>query len=121
MQKIFKILSVKEWQNFKKTDRFLGSSVDIQDGFIHFSYADQLEETARRHFAGRDDLVLLAVDPAGLGGSLRDEISRGGAFFPHLFAPLFIRDVVWDRPIGCDEAGMPVLPALDSDPVQGTP
>lgn len=121
MQKIFKILSVEEWQDFKETGRFLGSLVDIRDGFIHFSYADQLGETARRHFTGRDGLVLLAVDPAGLGDSLRDEISRGGALFPHLFAPLFIRDVVWDRPIGRDEAGMPVLPALDSHPVQGTP
>ena len=114
MPKIYKIIGQAEWESFRATGVFEGSAVDVRDGFIHFSYADQVEETARRHFSGQPDLVLLAVDRSALGEDLRDEASRGGALFPHLYAPLSIRHVVWDRPIGSDAAGMPILPALDS-------
>jgi len=109
----YKILSAGEWQHFRREGVFAGSPVDLQDGFIHFSYADQLAETARRHFAGRTGLVLLAIRPDRLGPALRDEVSRGGALFPHLYATLSIDDVVWDRPIATDENGLPVLPLLD--------
>ena len=60
----------------------------VADGFIHFSTAEQAVETAARHFAGQDDLLLIAVDAAALGDALKYEVSRGGALFPHLYAPL---------------------------------
>ena len=113
MSEIYKILSAGEWEQFRREGVFAGAPVDLQDGFIHFSYAGQLAETARRHFSGRTGLVLLAIQPDRLGAALRDEVSRGGALFPHLYATLSIGDVVWDRPIATDEAGLPVLPPLD--------
>lgn len=113
MSEIYKILSAGEWAEFRREGIFAGSPVDLADGFIHFSYADQLGETARRHFAGRTGLVLLAVRPDRLGPALRDEVSRGGALFPHLYAALSIGDVVWDRPLSTDADGLPVLPPLD--------
>lgn len=113
MSEIYKILSAGEWEQFRREGVFTGAPVDLQDGFIHFSYAGQLAETARRHFSGRTGLVLLAIRPDRLGAALRDEVSRGGALFPHLYATLSIGDVVWDRPITTDEAGLPVLPPLD--------
>jgi uncharacterized protein (DUF952 family) len=111
---LYKILGAAEWQAFRAAGLFDGSEVDRRDGFIHFSYADQVAETARKHFSGRGDLVLLAADPVPLGAALRDEVSRGGALFPHLYAPLPLAAVLWDKPIPLDPAGRPVLPSLDA-------
>ena len=68
--------------------RFDGAPIDLADGFIHFSTAGQVDETAARHFAGQAGLLLVAVDAAALGAALKYEPSRGGALFPHLYAPL---------------------------------
>ncbi|MGK9165624.1 DUF952 domain-containing protein [Inquilinus limosus] len=85
---IYKICSAAEWAAAEAKGAYRGSAVDHQDGFIHFSTAEQAEETASRHFAGQDGLVLVAVDPAALGDALRWEPSRGGALFPHLYGEL---------------------------------
>lgn len=116
MRILFKLVTAQEWREFRKLGRFSGSAVDKQDGFIHLSYADQVRETATRHFSGIKDLVLLAIDPARCGAALRDEVSRGGALFPHLYAELSMADVLWNRPVGLDAAGVPVLPALEPEP-----
>jgi len=91
---------------------FEGSAVDLADGYMHFSTADQAEETARRHFAGRGDLILLTVDADALGGALRWEPSRGGALFPHLYAALPVAQVLESRALALAEDGAPVLGAL---------
>jgi uncharacterized protein (DUF952 family) len=78
---------------------FAGSAVDIKDGYIHFSTAHQVRETARRHFAERQGLVLLAVAAEDLANDLRWEKSRGGDLFPHLYAPLAIKHVHSIRPL----------------------
>jgi uncharacterized protein (DUF952 family) len=85
---IYKILSAEEWRAAESAGVFVGSAVDQADGFIHFSAADQAEETAAKYFAGRFDLLLVSVDAEALGSALKWEPSRGGALFPHLYAPL---------------------------------
>jgi uncharacterized protein (DUF952 family) len=85
---IYKICSAREWREAEAAGTYRGSAVDGQDGFIHLSTAAQLDETLRRHFAGQEDLVLVAVDPAALGDALRWEPSRGGQLFPHLYGAL---------------------------------
>jgi uncharacterized protein (DUF952 family) len=85
---IYKLLSVREWDEARARGRFEGSTVDLRDGYVHLSGRDQVVETAARHFAGGTGLVLLTVDPARLGDGLRWEASRGGALFPHLYGPL---------------------------------
>ena len=85
---IYKICTSAEWREAEERGSFTGSAVDVADGFIHFSTAAQVEETARRHFAGETDLVLVAVDPAALGDALKWEPSRGGDLFPHLYGAL---------------------------------
>ena len=82
---IYKILTTAEWQLFQSEKVFTGSPVDVQDGFIHFSDADQAFETANKHFVGQTGLMLLAVDPARFGDKLKWEVSRDGAKFPHLY------------------------------------
>jgi len=106
---IYKIAPRALWRDAEAAGAFTGAPVDVADGYIHFSTAAQVRETARRHFAGQDDLVLVAVDPAALGEALRHEPSRGGGLFPHLYAPLPLAAVVWVRPLplGADGHAFP--------------
>ena len=76
---IYKICDSALWREAERAGVFAGAPVDHADGFIHFSTAAQVAETAARHFAGRGDLLLVAVDAAALGPALRYEPSRGGA------------------------------------------
>ena len=85
---IYKIVPRALWDEALTTGSFAGSPVDLADGFIHFSTASQLDETAARHFRGVTDLVVVAVAAAQLGDALKWEPSRGGALFPHLYGPL---------------------------------
>lgn len=102
---VYKLLSANAWEMAKADGRFAGSEVDIKDGYMHFSTADQLAETARRHFGGQRDLVCLAVDSDQMQ-ALKWEPSRGGALFPHLYSTLETERVVgvWAIPLGPDGA-----------------
>jgi uncharacterized protein (DUF952 family) len=84
-----------------------GSPIDLGDGFIHFSTAEQAAETARRHFRGQDGLVVLAVQAEALGAMLKWEPSRGGALFPHLYGPLPAACVVEVSGAPLDVDGVP--------------
>ena len=88
MTLIYKIVSEPAWRAAEAAGVFEGAPVDLADGFIHFSPAAQVEETAAKHFVGQPDLLLVAVEAASLGAALKWEPSRGGALFPHLYAPL---------------------------------
>ena len=110
MSLIYKIVPASLW---RETDgAFAGAPVDLADGFIHFSTAAQVAETAARHFAGQRDLLLIAVDPDSLGDALRWEPSRGGALFPHLYAPLPVAAALWVKPLPLDEGGRHDLAGL---------
>lgn len=85
---IYRIVTEDEWRAAREAGAFTGSEHDRRDGFIHFSTAEQLRETAEKHYAGRSGLLLLAVDVSALTAPLKWEVSRGGALFPHLYGPL---------------------------------
>ncbi len=102
---IYKILRRTEWDAFKATGQTTGAPVDLADGYIHFSTAAQVAETAAKHFAAESDLVLVAVDPDRLGADLRWEPSRGGQLFPHLYRPLRMTDVLWDKSLPLGASG----------------
>ena len=95
MSLVFKICPVALWREAEAAGLFAGAHVDLADGFIHFSTAAQVRETAAKHFAGQDDLVLVAIDQDSLGQALLWEPSRGGDLFPHLYAPLPLNAVAW--------------------------
>ena len=88
MSLIYKIVTAAQWREAQEAGVFHGAPVDLADGYIHFSTAAQAEETAAKHFAGQNDLLLVAVDAQTLGDALKWEVSRGGALFPHLYAAL---------------------------------
>lgn len=99
---IYKIFRRPEWDVFRAAGKTAGAPVDLADGFIHFSTAAQVTETAAKWFATESNLVLVAVQAEPLGPDLRWEPSRGGALFPHLYRRLRLSDVVWDKslPLG---------------------
>lgn len=96
---IYKIFRAAEFETFDAAGETKGAPVDLTDGFIHFSTAVQAAETAAKHFAGEDGLMLLALEADRLGDALRWEPSRGGALFPHLYRSLTRADVLWSRPL----------------------
>jgi uncharacterized protein (DUF952 family) len=109
---IYKICDEASWAAAREEGLLHGSAADARDGFIHFSTAAQLAETAAKHFAGMADLVLLAIDADALGPALKWEPSRGGDLFPHLYAGLPLSAVRWARPIASDAQGRHVIPEL---------
>ena len=96
---IFKIFRRPEWVDLCKQGTTLGAPIDVSDGFVHFSTAEQAAETAAKHFAGQDDLFLIAVEADRLGQDLKWEKSRNGALFPHLYRKMRLEDVHWAQPL----------------------
>lgn len=110
---IYKICPGELWREAEKTGVFHGAAIDLSDGFIHFSTATQVRETAAKHFSGQSGLLLVAIDAGKLGDALRYEVSRGGALFPHLYAPLDLTAVRWVKPLPLDATGTHDFPVLE--------
>ena len=94
---VYKIFRADEQAAFEATGRTAGAPIDLQDGYVHMSTAEQVRETAAKHFAAEDNLYLLAIETDRLGDDVKWEISRGGAEFPHLYRDLLASDVVWTK------------------------
>jgi len=109
---IYHMCRREEWEDARMLGEYRGSSQDKADGFIHFSDAAQLPESAAKHRAGQEGLVVLVVETEPLGDALKWEPSRGGELFPHLYGPLPLKAVrsVHDAPLGDD--GRHFLPPL---------
>ena len=107
----------EEWAAAKLSGSYPGSSQDAADGFIHFSTASQIVESAARHRAGQTDLVLLSVPARLLGDALKWEPSRGGELFPHLYGPLLVDAVTAADPLPLGPDGRHVFPPT----IQGRP
>ena len=84
----FKVFTAEQWAQFQGKGIFPGAPVDIADGYIHLSTAEQLRGTLDKHFAGQAGLVIAEIDLTKLGNNVRWEASRGGALFPHIYGAL---------------------------------
>jgi uncharacterized protein (DUF952 family) len=102
---IYKICDATLWRAAERAGAFHGAPIDLADGYIHFSTAAQVRETAARHFAGRPDLMLVAVEAQALGPALRYEPARGRALFPHLYGALPMAAVLWVAPLPLGAGG----------------
>ncbi|WP_170340004.1 DUF952 domain-containing protein [Ruegeria arenilitoris] len=96
---IYKIFRAEEWAALQAQGETRGAPIDVTDGFVHFSTAEQAAETAAKHFAGVENLTLVACDAQKMGDDLKWEVSRGGALFPHLYRNMRMADVVWAKPL----------------------
>lgn len=110
---IYHMCRADEWAAAVAAGTYCGSSQDLADGFIHFSTAAQIVESARRHRAGQDGLLLIAVDADRLGGRVKWEKSRGGDLFPHLYGPLDPAESASARPLPLGHDGVHVFPELE--------
>ena len=90
----YKVLPADQLDALEHEGRFAGAPVDLADGYIHLSTADQLAGTIDKHFAGQDGLQLAAIDLDALGAAVKWEDSRGGALFPHIYGTPITLDVV---------------------------
>jgi uncharacterized protein (DUF952 family) len=112
MPVIYKIVSEATWQQARAEGVFHGASIDLADGYIHFSTASQARNTAALHFAGQTGLLLVAVDTEMLGEPLKFEPSRGGDLFPHLYAPLAMTSILWEKPLPIGPDGAHLFPEM---------
>ena len=106
---IFKIIDKGEWQKVKESGSYSGSSKDIKDGFIHFSAEEQVKGTLEKYYSKQINLVLLKVETLKLDHLVWEQASDGN-FFPHLYSPLNLSNVVKEYEIGLDKEGNHELP-----------
>ena len=106
---IFKIIDVKEWQKVKQSETYLGSSKDIEDGYIHFSGEDQVKGTLEKHYSKQENLVLLKVETLKLDHLIWEQASDGN-MFPHLYSSLDLSNVIEEFEITLTEDGNHKLP-----------
>lgn len=96
---IYKIFRGDEWAALRRDGQTAGAPIDLADGYVHLSTAEQAPETAAKYFADAEGLMLIAVDAEAAGSALKWEPSRGGALFPHLYREMRMEDVVWAQPL----------------------
>ena len=106
---IFKIIDVKEWQKVKKSETYLGSSKDIEDGYIHFSGEDQVKGTLEKYYSKQENLILLKVETLKLDHLIWEQASDGN-MFPHLYSSLDLSNVVDEYEINLTDNGIHKLP-----------
>ena len=106
----YKVLTAEQMERLETDGSFAGAPIDLTDGYIHLSTAEQLDETIAKHFASQQDLHIVAVDLPVLNDAVKWEASRGGALFPHIYAPLPLSAVLAYGPLERDHDGRAKLP-----------
>ena len=112
MSRVYKILTRRAWEEAEVSGAYIGSPLDVKDGFIHLSTAAQAGETARLHFRGQTDLIIVGFEAEAFGDALKWEPSRSGQMFPHLFEALPVKAAVSIDDLPLDADHTPVVPAL---------
>jgi uncharacterized protein (DUF952 family) len=111
---IYKICPASAWREAERQGVYGGSADDVRDGFIHFSTASQVAETAKKFFFGQTGLFLIAVDADALGDALRWEPSRNDELFPHLYGELDLGAVTGVLDLRARSDGNHDIPELES-------
>ena len=109
---IYHMCPAETWEAAVRAGEYRGTADDRRDGFIHFSTAEQIAESARRQRAGQAGLLLIAVESARLAERLKWEKSRGGALFPHLYGALDPAEVASVAPLPLGSDGEHIFPPL---------
>ena len=99
MAVLYKIIDKQTWEKAQKNGVFNGAAIDLQDGYIHLSSSLQVVETARLHFAGIDNLLLVAIDETAIATPIKWEASRGWQLFPHMYGSLDPQFILWAKPL----------------------
>ena len=97
---VYKIVDAAAWHKAERAGVFTGATIDLKDGYIHLSTAQQMHQTAALYFAGQNNLMLIAVDAQRVAHKLKWEASRGGQMFPHIYGIIEMSDVIWAKDLG---------------------
>ena len=111
---IYHMCPTEAWEEAVRAGAYRGTADDLRDGFIHFSTAAQIAESARRHRAGQPGLLLISIESARLGDRLRWEPSRGSDLFPHLYGAVDPAEAASVRPLPLGPDGLHVFPPLEA-------
>ena len=116
---VFKILEYKEW--FNKEEEYKGSLIDLKDGFIHFSNANQLAASLELYFSDDEEVILLLPKMKKIESYLKYEPTDAGSkrkgFFAHLYGNLMIEDVEKSWPIKRGAFQLPLSILLEAESV----
>ena len=113
---VYRLCHPDDWSAAVAAGVFAGTEVDRRDGFVHLSGADQVQDTATRHYAAVRPLMLLTVDARRVDGEVRWEESRDGALFPHLYGAIPIEAVLAAQRLVEDREGHLMIPPLMTVP-----
>lgn len=109
---IYHLALAGEWARACSSGSYDRSTIGrslAEEGFIHCSFADQLQATADRYYRNRRDVVLLRIDPACLDAEVRVEEVPGGERFPHVHGPIPVSAVEAADPVPVREDGRLLL------------
>jgi len=107
---IYKILRQSEWADMQGKGVFGGSEHDTRDGFIHMSTSAQLQGTLDKHYTQGDVVILVAIRFEDVADSVKYEVSRGGAEFPHIYGSLPLSAVMEHWALSPDPKGRYAAP-----------
>lgn len=110
---IYHMADRDDWNKALGTGFYPGSANDLKDGFIHFSTAETVRESAAKHRAGVQNLLLLAVEASDQDPNWKWEEARGGQLFPHYYGALPVGKVISAVPLPLGPDGLHVFPDLD--------
>lgn len=116
-ERLFHLVTAEDWP---AAGRWSPPSL-AGEGFVHLSFAHQLEGSARLHLTGPGPLWLLEVDAAALDDALRLEASRDGMEFPHLYRPLERDELLGHWLVERDARGAWGLPELGASAAEDAP
>lgn len=104
MTTIYHMADKDSWSRAVRKGAYEGTENDLKDGFIHFSTEETVVESAAKHRAGVENLLLLSIEAEELGETLVWEPARAGVLFPHLYGvldPAKITSAI-ELPLGAD-------------------
>ncbi len=105
---LFHLALAPEWDMARDAGSYRRSTLGVsleEEGFIHCSFAEQVQRIADLVYRGRDDVVVLRIDPDRLDAEIRvEDLTGAGMAFPHIYGPL---------PLDAVTAVVSVAPAAD--------
>ena len=83
---IYHIVLPEVWNVFEG-DLYKAASLETE-GFIHCSFAEQLDGVIGRYYSDKNSLVILEIDPELLMSRMIKEPSTNSEIYPHIYGPI---------------------------------
>ncbi len=109
---LYHLALVSDWQDAQRAGEYRMSTIGRtleEEGFIHTSFAEQVQGTAEAFYRGRD-VVLLSLDPEAIPAEIKVEEIADGRRFPHIHGPIPLGAVIEATPVLLRSDGSLELP-----------